>query len=181
MVPFKIPAISSSCSPRRQRYRVRMIGIPPPTLASKKKFTCFSRAIRRSSVPWAATSALLEVTTCLPAKRQAFTKGYAGFKPPMVSTTRSTSGSPSMMLKSWICSSSTGLPERSLRSNTYLKESSCPAACLIASLFASKISATPDPMVPYPMIATFIMLAYSLLLRYLLPSALLLGVFIRTA
>ena len=32
-------------------------------------------AIARSSVPWAATRALLEVTTCLPAIRQAFTNG----------------------------------------------------------------------------------------------------------
>ena len=50
-----------------------IIGIPPPTLASNKKLMFFSAAIRISSVPWAATSALLEVTTCFPASRQRLT------------------------------------------------------------------------------------------------------------
>ena len=38
-----------------------------------EKLMFFSAAIRISSVPWAATSALLEVTTCFPASRQRFT------------------------------------------------------------------------------------------------------------
>ena len=39
---------------------------------------------------------------------------------------------------------------------------SSPAALAITSLFSSKISATPEPMVPYPIIAAFIIILYSL-------------------
>ena len=43
-----------------------MTGVPPPTLASNKKHTPLSRAMRSSSAPRVATSSLLEVTTCRP-------------------------------------------------------------------------------------------------------------------
>ena len=48
----------------------RSIGMPPPTLASKRKFTPFFRARVVSSRPFSATSSLLDVTTFLPASRQ---------------------------------------------------------------------------------------------------------------
>ena len=161
VVPFRMPVISSIRSPSRQRYRGRIMGIPPPTLASKKKFTRFCRAISRSSVPWAATNALLEVATCLPASRQAFTKGYAGFNPPMASTTIRISSSSSICLKSWMILSATGLSGKSRRSRTYFRRISCPAFSLITSLFSSRISATPEPMVPYPIIAALIIFPLS--------------------
>ena len=55
-----------------------MIGIPPPTLASNKKFTFLSLAICKSSVPNEATSALFDVTTFFPLRRLALTNSYAG-------------------------------------------------------------------------------------------------------
>ena len=48
----------------------RRMGMPPPTLASKRKFTPFFRARAVSSRPFSATSSLLEVTTFFPASRQ---------------------------------------------------------------------------------------------------------------
>ena len=148
-----MPAISSIRSPLRHRCIVRTIGMPPPTLPSKRKLTPLSLAMAKSSVPCAATSALLEVTTCFPAIRQAFVNGYAGFKPPIVSTTTATSGSSSMILKSWTILSSTGSPGKSRRSSTYFSATSCPQAAAICAAFSFKICATPEPIVPYPMIA----------------------------
>ena len=53
---------------------LRMIGIPPPTLASNIKLTFFSFASAISSAPFAATNALFEVVTCFPTSNIAFTK-----------------------------------------------------------------------------------------------------------
>ena len=51
-----------------------IIGIPPPTLASNKKFTLLSFASLMSSAPCAATSSLFDVATLFPARRDALTK-----------------------------------------------------------------------------------------------------------
>ena len=78
VVPLRIPAISSILFAARHWLIGLMMGIPPPTLASNKKFTFLSFAIFKSSSPFAATSSLLEVTTLLPAERQDETNSYAG-------------------------------------------------------------------------------------------------------
>lgn len=72
---------------------IRMIGIPPPQLASNKKLMFFALAISISSGPCFATSALFDVQTLLPDSSARFTKVYAGSIPPITSTTISTSGS----------------------------------------------------------------------------------------
>ena len=77
-----------------------MIGIPPATLASKKKLTPFSLAMPSSSAPCFATSSLLEVHTLFPFKRADFTKEYAGLTPHITSTITETSLSLRIMLKS---------------------------------------------------------------------------------
>ena len=82
VVPFKIPAISPTSLAARHWLMGRMMGTPPPTLASKRKFKLFSLAMASSSAPFSATSSLLEVTTLLPCSRQAFTYWKAGSSPP---------------------------------------------------------------------------------------------------
>ena len=67
VVPLMIPAIHSirfAVSPSRSAL---MIGMPPATAASNATMTPFSRAAAKISVPCTASSALLAVTTCLPA------------------------------------------------------------------------------------------------------------------
>ena len=49
VVPLSIPAISSISFAARHCEIGLIIGIPPPTEASKRKFTLFSSAIVRSS------------------------------------------------------------------------------------------------------------------------------------
>ena len=55
-----------------------MMGMPPATAASKFKATPFFSASRASSVPCFASSALLAVTTCLPALSAGFHGGLGG-------------------------------------------------------------------------------------------------------
>ena len=49
VVPFKIPFTERISFAARQTVRGRIIGIPPPTLASNMKFTFFSPAVIRDS------------------------------------------------------------------------------------------------------------------------------------
>ena len=56
----------------------RIIGIPPPPLASKRYLEPCFRASARSSGPKSATTALLDVTTFFPALSAAIEKSYAG-------------------------------------------------------------------------------------------------------
>ena len=55
------------------RARLCRKGTAPPQAALKRKPTPFSAASEASSGPCAATSALFEVTTCLPARSAADT------------------------------------------------------------------------------------------------------------
>ena len=90
-MPLQIAATSSITSPVRHAVRVRIIGIPPPTAASKTKFTWFFWAISIRRAPLSATSALFDVVTDLPDSSMAFTNVKAGSTPPIVSTTIFTS------------------------------------------------------------------------------------------
>ena len=78
VVPLRMPANSFISFAARHWLIGLIIGIPPPTDASKRKFTLCSAAYPSSSQPFAATSSLFEVTTLLPALRQAETNSYAG-------------------------------------------------------------------------------------------------------
>ena len=72
-MPLRIPLIELILLAARQVPRGRRTGIPPPTLASNRKLTLFSFAIRTSSGPNSATSALLDVQTFLPFNRASLT------------------------------------------------------------------------------------------------------------
>ncbi len=54
-----------------------MIGMPPPTEASKATITPFFCAALKISLPWVASSALLAVTTCLPLRIASRTSSLA--------------------------------------------------------------------------------------------------------
>ena len=129
--------------------------MPPPTLASKRKFTlCFSASLIRPA-PNFSTSSLFEVHTLLPASIEAFTKSYAGFVPPIVSTTIVISSSFNKLLKSCVISFSAASPGKSLRSQIRFTLISSPALTAMLLLFVLKTSKTPEPTVPYPIIPTF--------------------------
>jgi hypothetical protein len=66
LVPLMMPAIHSmrlAVSPSRSDL---MMGMPPPTAASKATITSFFCAAAKISLPCCASSALFAVTTCLP-------------------------------------------------------------------------------------------------------------------
>ena len=87
VVPLMMPAIHSmrlAVSPSRSAL---MIGMPPATAASKATMTPFSRAAAKISLPCTASSALLAVTTCLPAPIASSTSSRAMPVPPISSTT----------------------------------------------------------------------------------------------
>lgn len=70
-----------------------MMGMPPPTLASNAISLPASSAAPMTSSPYVAMSALLAVTTFLPALRAPTTMSRATVVPPISSTTMSMSGS----------------------------------------------------------------------------------------
>ena len=67
VVPLMIPAIHSMRLAVRPSRSALMMGMPPATAASKATTTPRSRAAAKISLPCTASSALLAVTTCLPA------------------------------------------------------------------------------------------------------------------
>ena len=70
-----------------------MIGMPPPTLASKAMSTPAASAAAMTSSPWLASSALFAVTTLLPADSESSTTVRATPVPPMSSMMTSRLGS----------------------------------------------------------------------------------------
>jgi hypothetical protein len=92
VVPLMMPATHSmrlAVSPSRSAL---MIGMPPATAASKATVTPRLRAASKISLPCTASSALLAVTTCLPASIACITKVRAMPVPPISSTTMSIAG-----------------------------------------------------------------------------------------
>ena len=69
VVPLRMPPSARILSLCAAMARLCRKGTPPPQAAENRKDTPFSRASFASSIPCAATSALFEVTTCLPASR----------------------------------------------------------------------------------------------------------------
>ena len=119
-MPFKIPVTAVISFAARHCAIGRSTGIPPPTEASKRKFTLCSSASLISSAPFAATSSLFDVTTLLSAQIHFFAKSYAGFIPPITSTTTFTSPSLRIVLKSFINLSLYERPGKSRKSRIYL-------------------------------------------------------------
>ena len=58
----------STCAPASDSWSTRITGTTPATAASKRSCTPCSRAAAHSSSPCSASSCLLAVTTCLPAR-----------------------------------------------------------------------------------------------------------------
>ena len=148
VVPLRIPAISSTSLAARHWLIGRIMGMPPPTLASKRKLRFFFWAMLSSSAPFAATSSLLEVTTLFPFSRHAFTKSNAGCSPPITSATIVTSGSFRIIWKSFTKRSCNGLSGKSRISRMYLISISSLARRAMLSAWLVNTSATPEPTVP---------------------------------
>src|SRR5207244_20550 len=92
LVPLMIPAIHSIRFAVRPSRSALMIGMPPATAASNATITPAFCAAAKISLPCAARSALLAVTTCLPSAIACSMSERAGSMPPISSSTMSTSG-----------------------------------------------------------------------------------------
>ena len=129
-----------------------MIGMPPPTLASKRKSTsCFS-AMSKSSWPNCATTSLFAVTTLLPASIARSMYSFAGCRPPMTSTTTEISSSSRMSSTRSVSS----MPSRYgrgfflSRTRTFASTRCVPTRAVISSMFSFSTRTTPEPTVPEP-------------------------------
>src|SRR5680860_1367215 len=129
-----------------------IMGIAPPTEASKRNCASACFAVSKMDAPRLARSCLLAVTTLFPALSAPSTKPWAGSTPPINSTTMSREGSPLISLKSSV-KRSCGTPGRSmLRSLSSMRAtwSSTPVASSISALCSWIKSYTLDPTVPNP-------------------------------
>ncbi len=93
VVPLTIPRTLLSRSPASDSESGRMMGIPPPTAASKRRETPLSAAVSINSTPLAETSSLFAVTTGLACRKARNTSSPPGSNPPINSTTNWTAGS----------------------------------------------------------------------------------------
>ena len=82
----------------------RMIGMPPATLASKRRWRWCLSAVWKSSAPRSASSALLAVMTCLPLCSASLMSSNASVVPPMSSTMTSRSGLATSLRQSGVVS-----------------------------------------------------------------------------
>ncbi len=92
VVPLMMPATHSMRLAVRPSRSALMMGMLTATAPSYATVTPCWRAAAKISLPCVASSALLAVTTCLPARMAASTHSRAGLVPPATSTTTSTSG-----------------------------------------------------------------------------------------
>ena len=107
--------------------------------------------------------------TLFPASSAFFVKVYAGSTPPITSTTILISGSFKITSKSCTIFSWIGSPGKSRRSSTYLMLISSPAFLLMLLWLVLITSTTPEPTVPYPKTAIWIILSL-LLFSFMLIS-----------
>ena len=92
-VPLRMPATDFTSSPTMASRSILTAGVPPMTAASNSSGTPLDSARAANSAPCSAISALLAVTTGLPALSAASTAAFAGpSEPPISSTKMSTSG-----------------------------------------------------------------------------------------
>ena len=87
-----MPKIDSILLATKPSLSAAIMGIPPPTLASKEMLLPCWRALLKSSEPWRARSILFAVTTSLPFSRAVMMISFAGCNPPTSSTTTWISG-----------------------------------------------------------------------------------------
>src|SRR5690606_10953004 len=132
-----MPITRRTSSPARLSRSGRMRGMPPATAASKRRATPESRAAPNSSPPRLASSSLLAVTTGLPARRARRMRCRAGSMPPMVSTTRSMSGSVTTDSASWVSTPSANSTARS-------RERLCTATRVISSVTPCRAAISVD-------------------------------------
>ena len=131
-------------------------GMPPPTLASKPTSTPFAAAAAKMSRPSWESSALLAVTTCLPASMASRTKVLAGSMPPISSTIMSIFGS---LIRSRASRVSGTWLNRSGRASVPwsampARRMDIPVRRTSRSCCASSTSAKPLPTVPKPIMPT---------------------------
>src|SRR5580765_4826790 len=149
-----MPASDSTRLATRPSLTARISGMPPATAASNPSATPRRRASSYSSAPWWASSALLAVTTCLPAVRARMMNARAGSRPPTSSITTWIDGSASTRAASPVI----GSAARSRPSRGRVRSVSAMAArerrapvrsCSIAAR-VWRIFTTPAPTVPRP-------------------------------
>ena len=148
-----MPAIHSMRLAARPSRKLLMIGMPPATAASYDTATPFSAAAVKISLPCNARSALLAVTTCLPAAMASSTRLLAGSMPPITSTTMSISGSLTRSCQSLesVTRSSTMPRARSiLRQTTVLTSMGAPARRESSCALRLRTAYVPPPTVPSP-------------------------------
>ena len=129
-----------------------MMGMPPPTDASKASSLPAASAASITSLPWVAMSALLAVTTFLPAASAFSTTVRAMVVPPMSSTTISISGSLMMLLKLSVNRWPTPWASASAGDSEHTRASSIstPKWRRKSSLCFWMMSMHPPPTVPVP-------------------------------
>ena len=148
----------------RPYLKAPIIGIPPPTLASKARLTPQRSAAWYTSFPYSAKSALLAVTTCFPFSIALRIYSLAFSTPPISSTTISISGSSITSIASTVNSSRfTEIPlsDSISRSAIFLTDTSIPTLSEMIFLFVVSTSKVPAPTVPNPMIPILIRFIYS--------------------
>src|SRR5207245_342189 len=132
----------------------RMRGMPPATAASKPRRTRLRRAASKISGPWWARSALLAVTTCLPASRARRMKVRAGSSPPTSSMMICTAGSASTLAASWtrgrVFRSSPSRGRVSSASAMAWRRRRQPARSSMSAPWFWRTLTTPLPTVPRP-------------------------------
>ena len=135
-----------------------MMGMPPATAASKAIERPSCRARSNSSGPCSASRALLAVTTSLPLSSSFSMIVRAGSSPPTNSTAATISGLSSTWARSAVSSPAAGRQFRGRfrsGSTTWTNSSRFPACRAMRSACSSNSRATPEPIVPNPMTATF--------------------------
>src|SRR6478609_2164619 len=137
VVPLTIPWMRSTWAAASVSCSTRMTGTTPATAPSKRSWTWCSRAVVHSSSPWLASSSLLALTTCLPARIAFRTYSRAGSMPPISSTIRSDSA------RSWSKS-----PRDRVR--TPLSAGFRPVMCAIWSARSLSSCSNAPPTVPCP-------------------------------
>jgi len=135
------------------------MGMPPPTLASNRRFTRFCRARSSSSGPNLAIASLLAVTTCLPQERASFRYWAAGSVPPITSTTICMEGSARISAGLVVIKPAGTLESRDLlgsRTRTFFRLTGRPTFLEMPRDCSNKVAATPPPTTPSPNKPTFI-------------------------
>src|ERR1041384_2066726 len=152
-VPLMMPAIHSIRFSARPSRSALMMGMPPPTEASKATITPLFWAAAKISLPWVASSALLAVTTCLPCAIASSTSCFPTVYPPISSTTISTSLERATSNASGVTSArppTIFFACSSALSATTEMRMARPARRWISSALRGSTSPVPRPTVPMP-------------------------------